>query len=69
MEIAESSVGTSTTYIPFEGETLKGGAGNDEILNDAEALRPDPGTEDEFEVKDNKFAFSPGHLSKLLNPK
>ena len=68
-EIAESSAGTGTTYIPSEGETLKGGAGNDEILNDAQALRPDPGTEDEFKVEDNKFAFSPGHLSKLLNPK
>lgn len=68
-EIAESSMGTGTTYIPSEGETLKGGVGNDEILNDAEALRPDPGTEGEFKVEDNKFAFSPGHLSKLLNPK
>jgi len=68
-EIAESSAGTGTTYIPSEGETLKGGAGTDEILNDAQALRPDPGTEDEFKVEDNKFAFSPGHLSKLLNPK
>jgi P-type Ca2+ transporter type 2C len=38
---------------------------------DAEAaLRPDPGTEAEFEVKgENPFAFSPGQLNKLLNPK
>lgn len=42
---------------------------NDELLNDEEALKPDPGTEDDFEVEDNKFAFSPGQLSKLLNPK
>lgn len=34
-----------------------------------DAFTPDPGTEDMFVVKDNKFAFSPGHLSKLLNPK
>ncbi|KAI1637842.1 calcium-translocating P-type ATPase [Biscogniauxia mediterranea] len=33
------------------------------------ALRPDPGTEADFEVKDNPFAFSPGQLNKLLNPK
>jgi len=33
------------------------------------AFTPDPGTEDMFVVPDNKFAFSPGHLSKLLNPK
>lgn len=52
-----------------EGETLKGGAGHDEILKDEQALHPDPGTEDDFNVEDNKFAFSPGQLSKLLNPK
>lgn len=34
-----------------------------------DALTPDPGTEDMFVVKDNKFAYSPGQLSKLLNPK
>lgn len=33
------------------------------------ALRPDPGTEADFEVENNPFAFSPGQLNKLLNPK
>ncbi|KAF1353052.1 calcium-translocating P-type ATPase [Lizonia empirigonia] len=33
------------------------------------ALRPDPGTEDDFNVDNNPFAFSPGQLNKLLNPK
>ncbi|KAK6581273.1 hypothetical protein PZA11_005964 [Diplocarpon coronariae] len=33
------------------------------------ALSPDPGSEADFEVQDNKFAFSPGQLNKLLNPK
>ncbi|TDZ46957.1 Calcium-transporting ATPase 2 [Colletotrichum trifolii] len=33
------------------------------------ALRPDPGTEADFVVDNNPFAFSPGHLNKLLNPK
>ncbi|KAI1267068.1 calcium-translocating P-type ATPase [Xylariaceae sp. FL1019] len=32
-------------------------------------LRPDPGTEADFEVDDSPFAFAPGHLNKLLNPK
>ena len=41
----------------------------DDLLNDDEALKPDQGTEHDFEVQDNKFAFSPGQLSKLLNPK
>lgn len=39
------------------------------ILQDKEALDPDPGTEHLFQVENNKFAFSPGQLSKLLNPK
>ncbi|POR37192.1 Calcium-transporting ATPase [Tolypocladium paradoxum] len=33
------------------------------------ALLPDPGTEADFHVDDNPFAFSPGQLNKLLNPK
>lgn len=32
-------------------------------------LRPDPGEEELFNVSDNPFAFSPGHLSKLMDPK
>ncbi|RMZ87248.1 hypothetical protein DV736_g5522, partial [Chaetothyriales sp. CBS 134916] len=34
-----------------------------------DALRPDPGNEQDFEVANNPFAFSPGQLNKLLNPK
>ncbi|ETN46892.1 calcium-translocating P-type ATPase, PMCA-type [Cyphellophora europaea CBS 101466] len=34
-----------------------------------EALRPDPGNEKDFNVSSNPFAFSPGQLNKLLNPK
>jgi Ca2+-transporting ATPase len=33
------------------------------------ALEPDPGTEGLFKVDNNNFAFSPGQLSKLINPK
>lgn len=42
---------------------------NDNIINDEEALKADPDTEADFQVEDNKFAFSPGQLNKLLNPK
>ncbi|KAF9890777.1 hypothetical protein FE257_005646 [Aspergillus nanangensis] len=35
----------------------------------SEALAPDPQNEDDFQVDDNNFAFSPGQLNKLLNPK
>lgn len=34
-----------------------------------DALRPDPGTEGDFQVDNNPFAFSPGQLNKILNPK
>ncbi|KAL2068976.1 hypothetical protein VTL71DRAFT_15314 [Oculimacula yallundae] len=33
------------------------------------ALSPDPGTEADFVVENNKFAFSAGQLNKMLNPK
>ncbi|PWY86573.1 calcium transporting ATPase [Aspergillus sclerotioniger CBS 115572] len=35
----------------------------------SEALAPDPQYERDFHIDDNKFAFSPGQLNKLLNPK
>jgi P-type Ca2+ transporter type 2C len=38
-------------------------------LDDDEALKPSPGTERDFVVEDNPFAFSPGQMNKLLNPK
>ncbi|KAF2747847.1 calcium-translocating P-type ATPase [Sporormia fimetaria CBS 119925] len=67
----ENAESTSTgTYIPSsQGETLRPEHSANEILNDEEALKPDPGTEADFEVENNKFAFSPGQLSKMLNPK
>lgn len=34
-----------------------------------DALRPDKGYEKDFDVSENPFAFSPGQLNKLLNPK
>ncbi|TLD11395.1 hypothetical protein PgNI_05639 [Pyricularia grisea] len=42
---------------------------NDKIMNDPDALKPDVGKEDTFKVQDNPFAFSPGQLSKMFNPK
>lgn len=33
------------------------------------ALQPDPGNEADFKVDQNPFAFTPGQLNKLLNPK
>lgn len=42
---------------------------NTHIMMDENALTPDVGTEADFEVKDNPFAFTPGQLSKMLNPR
>ena len=41
--------------------------GDDE--EDDDPLRPDPLNPHEFEVENNKLAFSPGQLGKLINPK
>ena len=61
------------TSVPSLASTAEGRAStevsNDNIMNDEEALKADPGTETDFQVQDNKFAFSPGQLNKLLNPK
>ncbi|CAM1507174.1 Fc.00g068150.m01.CDS01 [Cosmosporella sp. VM-42] len=42
---------------------------NNHLVDTTDALTPDPGTEDMFKVENNKFAYNPGQLSKLLNPK
>ncbi|KAF2143789.1 uncharacterized protein K452DRAFT_162339 [Aplosporella prunicola CBS 121167] len=71
-ETGQSVSSNGETYVntsPTSPETRKNFKGNDEILNDHDALLPDPGTEEAFEVHDNKFAFSPGQLSKMYNPK
>ncbi|KAF2121398.1 hypothetical protein BDV96DRAFT_594599 [Lophiotrema nucula] len=61
---------SSGTYVTSsQGDTLRGERSPNEILGDEDALKPDPGTEADFEVENNKFGFSPGQLGKLLNPK
>ncbi|ROT34853.1 plasma membrane calcium-transporting ATPase [Sodiomyces alkalinus F11] len=70
----------SRSILSSQGETLvpsavseKSGTAdhlsNDELMNDDKALKPDQGKEAEFEVEDSPYAFSPGQLNKLLNPK
>ncbi|KAK5455084.1 plasma membrane calcium [Exophiala xenobiotica] len=56
---------TSGTY----DERKNSFSNNDEIINDQDALKPDPGKEEDFKVEDNRFAFSPGQLNKMINPK
>lgn len=64
---AETSVSSlsSTTVNKVTGDPIN----NDYIIDDQDALKADPGTESDFRVEDNKFAFTPGQLSKLFNPK
>lgn len=46
-----------------------GGDSTHDLLADRDALKPDPGTEQDFQVDDNPFAFSPGQLGKMYDPK
>lgn len=43
-------------------------AGYDDVSL-ADALKPDPRNETDFQVEDNRFAFSPGQLNKMQGPK
>ena len=64
--------GDTYTNIPGQGDSTHEqgkSSGNEDIMNNPEALTPDPGREEEFEVEDNSFAFSVGQLNKLINPK
>jgi Ca2+-transporting ATPase len=68
-----------TTQVPrASGESTRGdiermdshnSTRNTDVMTDREALTPDPGTEADFQVEDNRFAFTSGILNKLLNPK
>lgn len=42
---------------------------NEKIMKDDSALKPDVGTEKDFEVENNPFAYTPGQLNKMFNPK
>ncbi|KAI0481986.1 calcium-translocating P-type ATPase [Xylariaceae sp. FL0804] len=54
---------------PFRTPAASDYASSFVAIDPETALRPDPGTESEFHVENNPFAFSPGQLGKLLNPK
>jgi Ca2+-transporting ATPase len=59
-------VGSNST----QADTLKGSEyDHKKITNDETALKPDAGTEQDFEVENNPFAFTPGQMNKMFNPK
>ncbi|KAI9747981.1 MAG: hypothetical protein M4579_007343, partial [Chaenotheca gracillima] len=66
----------SPTARSLDGDTLRSRSDSHatqfehfEEISTVDALRPDNGAEADFTVKDNPFAFSPGQLNKLINPK
>ncbi|EEY22033.1 plasma membrane calcium-transporting ATPase [Verticillium alfalfae VaMs.102] len=78
----DDDVETSRSFVSSQGDTLavsgsnaeKTGfhshhLSNDKLMKDDTALQPDQGKESDFQVDNNPFAFSPGQLNKLLNPK
>ncbi|KAI5866375.1 calcium-translocating P-type ATPase [Durotheca rogersii] len=49
--------------------TTKTPVDNEKIMKDESALKPDQGKDADFHVENNPFAFSPGQLTKMFNPK
>ncbi len=62
--IGGSSSGEKSTSPPFDTRSE-----NDQIINSPDALKPDQGKEADFQVENNPFAFSPGMLGKMFDPK
>ncbi|MCJ1387277.1 plasma membrane calcium [Xylographa bjoerkii] len=63
-----SNADTTRSRASSNVSTIQSRYGGEETTAE-EALRPDKIDEKDFEVEDNPFAFSPGQLNKLLNPK
>ena len=61
----ETKVPSTTDEVQHHESTLS----NAEIINDPNALKPDPGTEADFKSENSPFAFSAGQLNKMINPK
>ncbi|PSR97410.1 hypothetical protein BD289DRAFT_503666 [Coniella lustricola] len=62
----------TTVYQSEQGDakaTMAADLDPEKIINSPDALKPDQGKEADFQVDNNSFAFSPGQLSKMLNPK
>ncbi|KAK8098624.1 putative calcium P-type ATPase [Apiospora kogelbergensis] len=66
------TVAATASWQPDGGEKSGGtpnDSNNDEIMKGTDALKPDAGREADFEVQNNPFAYSPGQLTKMFNPK
>lgn len=60
---------SSDTFIAVPSVGSAADSTSDLLPENYNPLGPDPGTEADFVVENNPFAFTPGHLSKLINPK
>ncbi|KAI0477499.1 hypothetical protein GGR56DRAFT_673872 [Xylariaceae sp. FL0804] len=60
---------TMTTSWQGEKSLPKHTYDNEDIMKDEAALTPDAGREPDFQIENNPFAFSPGQLTKMFNPK
>ncbi|KPM33934.1 Calcium-transporting ATPase 2 [Neonectria ditissima] len=59
-------VGSNSTQV----EKYKtSGLTSHKIMTDEKALKADVGTEADFEIENNPFAFTPGQMNKMFNPK
>jgi Ca2+-transporting ATPase len=68
-----SSTGTFVNSTPDHAMPKAFGSqdshGGPELLSASEALHPDPGTEADFTRDNNPFAFTPGQMGRMFNPK
>jgi P-type Ca2+ transporter type 2C len=60
---------TSAPEAPATQKRPSSELSNSRIMNDETALRPDKGSEADFVVENNPFAFSPGQMNKMFAPK
>ncbi|KAK4198620.1 putative classe IIB calcium-transporting ATPase [Triangularia verruculosa] len=67
--IGDTTVAGGSVLGEKGGRSLSGGTDNDSIKNDPNALKPDQGKEADFQVNDNPFAYAPGQLNKMFDPK
>lgn len=70
---SSTQIDNGTTLYQSEQGDAKGTVAaehdSEKVKSDPDALKPDQGKEDDFKVDNNPFAFSPGQLSKMFNPK
>ncbi|KAJ5978812.1 hypothetical protein N7501_002154 [Penicillium viridicatum] len=69
---ADSFASSADTMVRSRADSEVDPATSKDVYDDvslADALKPDPRNETDFQVEDNRFAFSPGQLNKMQNPK